>query len=391
MKWFIPSWNGDVRLVPHAESPKQTLMVVEKPTPEEQRLVNAVGAECAKNGWLKDWAIFDPKGGILSAKRWEFVIDAPLVDVGPIVASILRPGPAVLTAIRFENGQCLTSSGSPAEIAELAKSAYREAEKPDSGAAEPHCDMKGCKSPMAFRCVCPRCKRESMDEVFFSCSSDSHRAEVAKKHKRIRDREIEWLEFSIPTVAGASTSDPAESKPEPEASREVAKASAEPAEGKPEAKEPKAAATVRRPTPSCPQCLEGAVEPATEALLAFLDDEQHRSWAKTRTIVVEGGITRNRYLLAHRNSSTAAKIGRICYDLDDQCVAHFHDLTVPPEEEVLAAMLILAHREPWLRNEATMLGLRHDVIRFKNPFGDGMDGAYDAQFMRSIGQFLGVH
>ena len=34
---------------------------------------------------------------------------------------------------------------------------------------------------------------------------------------------------------------------------------------------------------------------------------------------------------------------------------HFHDNSVPPEEEVLAAKLILEHREPWLRNEATCL------------------------------------
>ena len=46
---------------------------------------------------------------------------------------------------------------------------------------------------------------------------------------------------------------------------------------------------------------------------------------------------------------------KICYDIDDRCVLHFHDWTVPPEEEVLATKLILEHREAWLRNEATVL------------------------------------
>ena len=54
---------------------------------------------------------------------------------------------------------------------------------------------------------------------------------------------------------------------------------------------------------------------------------------------------------------------------------------MPPEEEVLAAKLILEHREPWLRNEATCLqqtkdGKWHDLgfLRYKNPFGDASDG-----------------
>jgi len=313
MKWYIPAWNGDVRLIPHPESSKQTVMLVEKPTADEQRIVNVVGADLSTRGWLKDWTVFDPKAGLLSARKWEFVIDAPLVEVGPVVASIMRPGPAVLTAIRFENGQCITTSGSPAELAELAKSAYREAEKP----------------------------QEKTEEI---------------------------------------TTDADQAKPK-------AKAKSKPSPG-----DPKAAATVQRPTPCCPQCMQGAIEPATEVLLDFLDDEQHRDWAKSRSLVVAGGLTGNRYLLAHRNSQTASRIGRICYDLDDECVVHFHDSSVPPEEEVLGAMLILQHREPWLRNEATMLGLSPSSRSgsFKNPFGDFLDGAFDAQMMRDIGNLMGV-
>ena len=144
-----------------------------------------------------------------------------------------------------------------------------------------------------------------------------------------------------------------------------------------------AAATVRRPTPCCPDCYVDAIKPATEALLAFLDEEQHRTWASERYVIARGQYTRHRYLIAHRNSPIAACNGRMAYDLDDNLVMHFHDWTVPPEEEVLATMLILQHREPWLRNEATALGGGRHV--FKNPFGDGGDGVSDSALTRRIG------
>jgi hypothetical protein len=69
-------------------------------------------------------------------------------------------------------------------------------------------------------------------------------------------------------------------------------------------------------------------------------------------------------------------------------VLKFFDWSVPPEEEVLAAKLILEHREPWLRNEATLF---HELQNwyaepvFKNPFGDKSDGTSDAAFMTGIG------
>lgn len=146
----------------------------------------------------------------------------------------------------------------------------------------------------------------------------------------------------------------------------------------------KAAATVKRPTPCCPRCIHGSVGPAREVLLAFLDEHEHETWAQDRTLVVEGGLSGHRYLLAHRHTPTARRIGRVCFDLDDEAVVHFHDWTVPPEEEILAAKLILEHREPWLRNEATMF--QGGTDRFKNPFGDINDGVPDSDFVHDLGR-----
>jgi hypothetical protein len=151
-------------------------------------------------------------------------------------------------------------------------------------------------------------------------------------------------------------------------------------------KQPAKAASVRRPTPCCPDCEVGSVEPASEVLLAFLNEEEHATWSRERAIVVTGGLTGHRYVLAHRQSPIAAYNTKMCFDLDDGQILHFHDNSVPPEEEVLAAKLILEHREPWLRNEATLLG--GDNMKFKNPFGDLSDGTESAFFMSAIGRWF---
>jgi hypothetical protein len=157
---------------------------------------------------------------------------------------------------------------------------------------------------------------------------------------------------------------------------------------KTETKEDEAkAASVKRPTPSCPNCLPGAIGPASEVLLSFLTPQQHKDWARERTIMVEGHLSGHRYVIAHRHSELGQKIGRICFDTDDQGVMHFHDWSVPPEEEVLAAKLILENVEPWLRNEATCLG-GHFKDVYKNPFGNGGDGVESSSFAQNVGQVL---
>lgn len=155
------------------------------------------------------------------------------------------------------------------------------------------------------------------------------------------------------------------------------------------------AVSVARPTPCCPSCVPGSVAPASDVLLSFLTPQEHADWAKFRAIMVTGGRSGHRYLIAHRHSRTAVLNKKICYDVDDHCVLHFHDWTVPPEEEVLATKLILEHREAWLRNEATVLqqdskGAWHDFgfLRYKNPFGDASDGRIDAALTATFGAAL---
>ena len=270
MKWFIPSWNGDLRLEP-VDDDKTRLAIVE-PTAAEREMLVKMGEAFEKEGWVEKWK-----------KKWrkkdEVILNAPLEKVGPVASTIMRPGNAVITAISFKDGQVETSTGSQEELERLAAQAKE--------------------------------------------------------------------------------------------------------------KDAKAAATVKRPTPCCPACTAGAIEPATEVLLSFLTPEQHEDWARGRQIRVEGGLSGHTYLLAHRFSPLARGLKRICVDLDDKVILHFHDWSVPPEEEVLAAKLILEHHEPWLRNEATLWDVMYKAeLVFKNPFGDVTDGVFDAGFSLGFGEVL---
>lgn len=276
MKWYIPSWNGDLRLEPDSKDPKVTVLTIVKPTVSETRIVNQMGKAFEEKGWLKDPWETVVKTHFFKTKT--FKVNAPLEEVGVVATPIMRPGKQVLTAIRFVGGNVETVNGQePEKLKQLAEKAK------DTGTA---------------------------------------------------------------------------------------------------------AATVKRATPSCPQCIPGSIEPATEVLLAFLNDKEHETWAKERCIVVQGGLTGHQYLLSHRHTEFAQQAGRMCFDLDDRFVVHFHDWSVPPEEEVLAAKLILEHREHWLRNEATCLSASHAKMVFKNPFGDIMDGVPDAGLSRGFGQVI---
>jgi hypothetical protein len=276
--WAIPSWSGDFRLEPSSDDDRATELSVFEPTEDELRIVNEIGQEAVRRSWLKSWnKLVGDSQRNESGLRSVFVLTAPLDEVGPVVSKIVKPGPAVLSAIRFADGRMTTASGSLADLEEVSREAAED---------------------------------------------------------------------------GTAT----------------------------------AAATVKRPTPCCPNCIPGAIKPASEVLLAFLNESEHAEWAKDRSVMVVGGLSGHRYLLSHRHSPRAIANGRVCCDIDDGCVVHFHDWTVPPEEEVLSAKLILEHREPWLRNEATMFHRGNADMIFKNPFGDIQDGIADADFVRRIGQ-----
>lgn len=280
MRWYLPSWNGDVRIEPIDDNTCK--LVVVEPTLGELAALAKLKAAFGKKTWLKkSWLATDKDFWVTADYRQgaaqETIILAPLSKVAPVVVRMLKAGKQTLTAVVLKDGKVETVQGADQQQLE----------------------------PLAEKAV-----------------------------------------------------------------------------------EAKVAATVKRPTPCCPDCYVAACAPATEVLLDFLSPEEHEDWQKHRAIVVEGGITGNRYLLSHRHGHYAARHGRICYDLDDDVVVHFHDQRVPPEEEVLAAKLILENAEPWLRNEATVFGAH--LMRFKNPFGDSSDGVWDSNSTHAFGVWAGA-
>lgn len=321
MRWYFPSWNGDVRVESDPDDAERTLLTIIEPTQDELRVLGSCLPLFKGKNWLKGDVLWDPKG---NANKQVVVLRAPIVEIGLLLVHKLKPGLATLTAVKFEDGSVEAMGAS---------------EQGFLGWVNRLLGSDG-KEMGSVAALADALEAESLDEN--APEGSPHRREAKE--------------------------------PEKEEKKEEKK------------KKPKAAASAKRPTTCCPQSISGEISPATEVLLEFLTPEQREQWDAERRIVVCGGITGHRYLVAHRHTETAIRISKCCYDLDDGEVMHFHDWTVPPEEEVLAAKLILEHREPWLRNEATCLG-NHTQL-FKNPFGDGGDGTHDAGFTSALGSLF---
>jgi hypothetical protein len=281
MKFYLPSWNGDMRLVSNKDPEGCTLTLV-KPTPQELLAVGAFLRIAEKKSWWKGTA--PAEGQPYEGKDMEIPLNAFISKASDALIRIVRPKDRTLNAIKFSDGHMEVVEGATVESLKVVEDAVERAKKTET-----------------------------------------------------KEKEA-------------------------------------------------AAASVKRPTPSCPQCQPGAIAPASEVLLSFLSPEQHEQWARERAILVEGQLSGHRYILAHRHSKLARQVGRICFDTDDQRVVHFHDWSVPPEEEILAGKLILENAEPWLRNEATMYQGGSGL--FKNPFGDGGDGTESAAFAEGFGRGL---
>lgn len=284
MRWYFPTWNGDIRAVANEKNADKTDLVIIDPTDHELSALEGLATTFHERKWTRRKSLWKPKAprNLQGEMEQTVVLNAPVHEVGKILVKALKPGKQTLTAVVFENGVLKTTEGGDVDITALSNST------------------------------------------------------------------------------------------------------------------PEKAATVKRPTPCCPSCIPGAVLPASEVLLDFLSPSQHEDWARSRAFVARGNLTGHRYLVPHRHSALAQRLGKSCYDMDDRLILHFHDWSVPPEEEALAAKLCLENREHWLRNEATVFFLTPSgkyipavgaEMVFKNPFGDVNDGVADARLTGVLGSF----
>lgn len=354
MRWFSPSWNGDHRLET-VEEGKTCRLVIWDATPHEIQLLNL---------FLADLKTGEHVGKDVTLPEKELLIPAPIGIVAPLLIRHTQPKDRTITAVRYEGGKVEVVEGTGSALTEIAAKAEPPSEKKPEVAAVPLADAK----PVVLR----------WDE---------------KDEEGVKAAKVAFTDL----VSRGYTPYKANEKGEPHGNALkmfrkdngpyvlVVESEKPKAEEKDKGKA-EAAVSTKRATPCCPQCLPGAIGPATEVLLTFLDEQQHRDWARHRVIEVIGGTTGHRYLLSHRHGKHGRRWGRIAWDADDRDVLHFHDSSVPPEEEVLGAMLVLEHRENWLRNEATCLGMFTDVL--KNPFGGLADGIESTAFTTTVGTFL---
>ena len=317
--WYIPSWNGDIRVEAAISDPRNrsTIKII-KPTAGELHKLEMLSKAFREKGWVNH-DLWDPKGSI---EEQVVPIEASILDVAPYLVTSYKPGKATLTAIKYADG-------------------HVEAVEAGNG--------------------------------FWAALKNMLTEDDAKDTRVLQERDDD-----IEHIVG-----PDREKREAEAERKAEnKFKADEKKRKEEAKAK--AVTSKRPTVCCPVCVAGDLTPAGEVLFEFLDEDEKDQWKHDHSIVVTGGITGHRYLLSHRHGKWAQKHGKICHDLDNGHTLHFHDHSVPPEEEVLAAKHILEHREYWLRVPGAACG---DLI-FESPFGDGGDGMRSTSFNYQLGDFF---
>ncbi len=116
------------------------------------------------------------------------------------------------------------------------------------------------------------------------------------------------------------------------------------------------AATMTRGYGGCPTPVP-VNERASEVLLAFLTDEQLASWEDKRRFVALGSVTGGSYIVAHRGSEFARWNNYAVYSCAAKKPTCWHDWTVPPEEEALAAKLLIEHDEEWIAPRHFHLGI----------------------------------
>lgn len=367
--WYFPAWNGDVRIETHPDDDQKTLITIIEPTIDELRVLSSCAKLFSEEKWLgRRKTIWNPKG---NRDRQETVIEAPLVKVGLTLMANLKPGITTLTAVKMTDGSVSAMGSLERGFLAWLNRLFDSKDKPIASTTQLAELLEAAASLDPDR---NKAWATSLHDAAQSArqkdAKDKQDKELQEKQAR-EDKEKAELE--------ASKKREEQEKKEPPPHRQESKEEKKP--------KPEKAASVKRPTACCPQCHPGAVPAANEVLQAFLTPEQHALWAKERAIIVVGHLSGHRYLVSHRRGRHAARAGKICFDLDDCAVLHFHDNSVPPEEEVLATKLILEHREPWLRHEATCLGGPFDWV-FKNPFGDGLDGVRDSNLTGDLGGAL---
>lgn len=149
---------------------------------------------------------------------------------------------------------------------------------------------------------------------------------------------------------------------------------------------PAAAVTVRRPVLCCPHPVEGPEMRSSQVLETFLTPSQLRDWRDHRFVTCRGNLSGRRYRVVHREHPLARRQKYIAWDIEADRPVHAYDWRVPPAEEALGLLLVLQHREDWVRNPS---GWFYGGVSYPHPFGYGSsDGTLDTHLMTRAGDVV---
>jgi hypothetical protein len=85
-------------------------------------------------------------------------------------------------------------------------------------------------------------------------------------------------------------------------------------------------------------------------LRAFCTQDQWKDWCRTGSMKVIGGTTGKAFRLYHRDEAARRGLSRCIVDVETNEPVCAWDAERPPEEEALALMVALQHREKYLRS-----------------------------------------
>ena len=101
MRWYFPSWNGDIR-IRATDDGRQTVMTIIEPTAHELEVLAGCQNVFRAKGFMHGSAKLWKESG--DAQRQEVTLDAPLLEIGLLLVGRLKPGVATLTAVTYESG-----------------------------------------------------------------------------------------------------------------------------------------------------------------------------------------------------------------------------------------------------------------------------------------------
>lgn len=128
MKWYIPSFYGDISLKP-GDAENTTVIETIKLSPTETQAVEKLEALARKKAWLDSDAVI-PRAGAT-------VLRAPIEKLAKFLAKEMKPGRQLVSAVKF-------SDGTMEEI--RTGDAYRTAAKPEK-ATTVAAPTRGCPAP----------------------------------------------------------------------------------------------------------------------------------------------------------------------------------------------------------------------------------------------------